>query len=167
MHTRRSALAALAVVLAFPAWAASLAKPEGRVLLSVTGDITRTNDGDAAVFDREMLESLDWTRIETFTHYTDGPQEFAGPTLASLLATLGVADGVLRAVALDDYVVDIPVSDLEAHQIILAMRHNGRQMRVRDKGPIWIIYPAANVDDIGERQKSHSIWQLVRIDVTR
>lgn len=158
---------AFLAICAGPAAAAGLALPTGPIVLTVRGAIETANAGEAAVFDMEMLERLDWREIRTFTNYTDGPQTFAGPTLASLLDTLGVRDGRLRAAALDDYAVEIPVTDLAEHEILLAVEHNGARMRVRDRGPIWVIYPAASGQDIQQRHISHSIWQLTSIDVLR
>ncbi len=165
MFSRRIFLALMGAVAAAPSFAANMASPVGRILLTVSGAIKVTNDGDAALFDREMMEGLDWRTIETYTHYTEGMQTFSGPTLASMMDTLGVNSGTLHATALDDYTIEIPVSDLNEHEIILAMDQNGKPMRVRDRGPIWVIYPAATEADVGPRHISHSIWQLSSITV--
>ena len=81
----------LAMACAVPAARAELSAPEGRVLLTVSGDISATNTEDMAEFDRDMLMALDWREIETFTSFTEGPQVFAGPTLASVLAAASCA----------------------------------------------------------------------------
>lgn len=167
MICRRALLVAFTTLLAGSVWAANLGVPTGPVLLTVNGAIQTANQGAAAVFDRAMLEGLDWQDIETFTHYTEGLQTFGGPTLASLLDQLGVRDGTLRAVALDDYAIEIPVADIADHEILLAIQHNGSAMRVRNRGPIWLIYPAASPEEIGQRHISHSIWQLTEIEVIR
>lgn len=165
MFSRRIFLTLMSGMAAAPSFAANLVPPSGRVLLTITGAIRTTNQDGAAMFDRDMMEGLDWRTIKTYTNYTDGLQTFSGPTLASVLAASGASGAVLHATALDDYTVDIPLSDLDEHEIILAMDQNGKPMRVRDKGPIWVIYPAPTMDDIGPRQISHSIWQLKSIDV--
>lgn len=167
MIVRRAILAAFATMLAGSVWAANLGAPTGRVLLTVSGAIETVNQGDTAAFDLALLEELDWQEITTFTHYTEGLQTFSGPTLASLLEALGVRDGTLRAVALDDYAIEIPVADLAKHEVLLAMEHNGERMRVRNRGPIWVIYPATSPDDIVQEHISHSIWQLTSIEVMR
>lgn len=167
MFIRRIFLSIIVLCLAAPVWSTNLPSPSGRVVLTVSGEIAHKNQGDVAAFDQDMLEALEWQTIETFTYYTEGLQRFSGPTLASLLAELDITDGVLRAVALDDYSVDIPVSDLQEHEILLAVRHNDVKMRVRDRGPIWIIYPADSVGDIGDSHMRRSIWQLKHIQVRR
>lgn len=141
---------------------AALDAPEGAVVLTVTGT------GDAPMpFDRAMLEALDWREIETFTSFTEGPQRFAGPTLASLLEALGVRDGTLRATAVNDYSVEIPAAHAWQHDVILAMDHGGQAMRVRDKGPIWVVYPLTEADAAAQPFDSEMIWQLVRLDILR
>lgn len=165
MMFRRTMMALLAAAVATPLLAAPLAPPEGPVLLTVTGGISKTNTEAGATFDSAMLRELNWQEIKTYTPFTKGVQRFAGPTLASLLEEIGVDAGTLQATALDDYTISIPVSDLETHDILLAMEHNGAPMRVRNKGPIWVIYPAGSPDEIGDRHSSHMIWQLTSIRV--
>lgn len=143
----------------------ALDAPQGRAVLAVGGAISVTNSGDMAEFDRAMLQSLDWQEIETHTSFTEGPQTFAGPTLASLLDALGVSDGTLRATAVNDYAIEIPVAHAAAHNVLLAMDHNGKPMRVRDKGPIWVVYPLSPEDAAKQPFDNEMIWQLVRIDV--
>lgn len=147
--------------------ALALDPPAGPVLLTVSGAISDTNSGDSAEFDREMLQALDWREIEAHTFSTVGKAQYAGPTLASLLDYLGVQDGMLTATALDDYQIEIPVSDAETYDVLLALDKDGRPMRVRDKGPIWIIYPSATLDEVTDYKGSRMIWQLNRIAVKR
>lgn len=143
----------------------ALDAPAGSPLLTVTGDLTVTNAGDVAVFDLDLLRALDWQEIETHTPYTEGPQRFAGPTLASLLDALGVTSGTLLAMALNDYSVDIPVSDAGEFGVLLAVEHNGEVMRPRTKGPIWVIYPMTGTEPLSDAHGSRMIWQLNRIAV--
>lgn len=139
--------------------------PSGPVLLEVTGGIAVTNADGRARFDREMLAGLDWREIETFTSFTDGPQRFAGPTLSSLLAAVGAQGQMMAARAINDYFVEIPLAHANAHDVLLAMEMNGRTMRLRDKGPIWVVYPLS--EEEAERQPfdTEMIWQLNRIEI--
>ncbi|MEP4196452.1 MAG: molybdopterin-dependent oxidoreductase [Aliishimia sp.] len=140
-----------------------MAKPSGRIVLTVSGAIaTQNGDGEAA-FDRAMLESLDWREIETYTSFTKGKQTFAGPTLASLIEAVKASGDTVRATAINDYAVEFPVSDAAEHDVILAMDHNGRPMRVRDKGPIWIVYPLGEDASNQMTFDAQMIWQLDRI----
>lgn len=148
------------------AGAASLPEPHGPVLLTVDGPIATTNGAKGATFDMEMLKALPVTHFRTKTIWTDGEQEFTGVQLKDLLDRLGVSSGTLSAAAVNDYAVQIPVSDAVAGGPIVAYELNGQPMSVRDKGPLWIVYPYDAKDAYrSEVIYSRSIWQLVRITV--
>ena len=148
-----------------PVGASPLDTPSGPVLLRVTGDISATNAGEEAAFDRAMLEALDWVEVETHTSFTSGAQVFAGPTLASLLEAVGAQGTSLQASAVNDYTVHIPAAHAIAHDVILAMDMNGKRMRVRDKGPIWVVYPLSSAAAETRLFDEQMIWQLVRIRI--
>ena len=160
------ALAAWLIVHPFVAGADTLQVPTGDVVLSVTGNIATTNNGDAAEFDEAMLRALGETTFETTTIWTDGVQTFTGVSLKTLLDALGVEGGTLEAKALNDYAVEVPVSDAVDGGPIIAYARNGKPMSIRDKGPLWIVYPFdTNPDYASETIYSRAIWQLDRIDV--
>jgi hypothetical protein len=147
--------------------AGMLAPPQDEVLLTVSGAIAETNtEAGEAVFDRAMLEALDPVIIETSTIWTDGVQRFRGVPLVTLLDRLGAEGTILRALALNDYAIEIPVSDAVAGGPIIAFERNDEPMSVRDKGPLWVIYPYDAVPEYkSERIYARSIWQLVSIEV--
>ncbi|WP_284265623.1 oxidoreductase [Roseicyclus amphidinii] len=149
------------------ATAASALEPaRGDVLLTVSGAIGQTNAGDEALLDLELLVRLGTTEFETETIWTDGPQTFVGVELVDLLAALEAEGDILRAVALNDYAVEIPVSDAVEGGPIIAFLRNGEEMSVRDKGPLWLVYPYDNVAEYrSEVTYARSIWQLARIEV--
>ncbi|TAG09756.1 MAG: oxidoreductase, partial [Rhodobacterales bacterium] len=105
------AAAAVAVFAAGPVVADALPVPTGEIVLTVTGDIQVKNQGDSAVFDAEMLKALGEVTYDTSTPWTDGVQSFTGVSLHRLMEVLGVTEGSLKATAINDYAIDIPVSD--------------------------------------------------------
>lgn len=144
----------------------SLPKAGQPVLLEVTGKIGITNEGATARFDREMLDALPQHRLETYTDWTEGLQVFEGPLLADVLERVGAYGTSLRATALNDYQVEIPRADSEKYPVLLALRQNGAPMSVRDKGPIWIVYPNSSPEAaIASPHNDKSIWQLRSLDV--
>ncbi len=156
----------VAAVAAVPAGAEDFPPPAGSVLLRVTGDIAHTNAGERAEFDRQALAALGLHKIRTTTAWTDGVVEFEGPLLCDLLDLVGARGTTLFASALNDYTVQIPVADCRRYPVLLALRWNGRELRVRDKGPIWIVYPRDDYPELrSEVVNSRWIWQLVRLDV--
>lgn len=154
-------------VISSPVVAEGLSKPEGDIILTVSGAITQTNAEGLAQFDLAMLQSLGEETIVTSTIWTEGEQTFQGVSLRVLLDAVGVKAGTLRAVAINDYAVDIPTSDAVQGGPILAYKRNDDFMSLRDKGPLWVVYPYdSNADYRTEVVYSRSIWQLDRIKVT-
>ena len=106
--------------------------------------------------------------IETSTIWTEGVNTFEGVPLKSLVDLAGAESGQLLASAINDYTIEIPVSDAVEGGPIVAFLFNGDRMSVRDKGPLWIIYPYDHSADYrSEVTYSRSIWQLDRIEVVR
>lgn len=91
---------------------------------------------------------------------------FTGVPVALLLEELGSSGNTLRASAINDYTIEIPVESLEDTYPILAYEMNGSPMHRRDKGPLWVIYPFDSDEKYRTSQVfSRSIWQLDRIEV--
>lgn len=163
----RVALQSISITLcmALPVWAEDMAAPTGDVILTVSGNVENTNVDNTAQFDLEMLEALEKTTIETSTIWTEGVQVFEGVSLATLAAELGITGETLLASAINDYTVEVPLSDAVEDGPILAYRLNGKEMSVREKGPLWIVYPYdAKADFRTEVIYSRSIWQLDRVE---
>lgn len=159
-------LAAIALAAAVTAEAGTLPRPAGKVVLRVTGNIANTNAPGTAEFDLPMLESLGVVEMVTRTPWTQGEVRFSGVPASKLMEAVGAAPQTVDAVALNDYRAAIPASDFAAYGPILATRVDGAPLRVRDKGPVWVIYPwTANpaIDNI--EFHSRSIWQVKAIEV--
>jgi hypothetical protein len=128
--------------------------------------LTLTHNGQTQSFDREALAELGTQTIETTTIWTEGTQTFEGVSLHRLAQEIGVTEGKFLATAINDYTVEIPLSDAVEDGPILAMTMNGAEMSVRNKGPLWVVYPYdAKADYRTEVVYSRSIWQLDRIEV--
>jgi hypothetical protein len=88
--------------------------------------------------------------------------------LDDLLDAIGAEGETLRAIAANDYAVDIPVADAVDGGPIIAYLRNGEAMSLREKGPLWIVYPFDSSPEYqSELIYSRSIWQLNRIEVQR
>lgn len=154
------AVAAL-LALTGPLTADSIPATTGDVILTVTGV-----ENEPVLFDRERLSSLGLETVETMTIWTEGTQTFEGVLLKSITDALGVEGGTLLATAINDYTVGIPVTDAVENGPIIAITLNGEKMSIRDKGPLWVIYPYdSSAEYRTEVVYSRSIWQLDRIEV--
>lgn len=152
---------------AMPADAAEpLPAPAGQVILTVSGAIAARNVGETAQFDREMLMQLASETYATNTTWTEGKQEFVGVPLHVLLDRIGATGTTVEAMAINDYAVEIPMSDAAPGRALVAYLRNGAEMSIRDKGPLWVVYPFDSSSEFRtEVIYGRSIWQLDRITV--
>lgn len=126
-------------------------------------------EGNSAATQRFTLSALrefEAVSFETETIWTDGVQQFTGVSLHHLISQFDVTEGVLHARAVNDYEVQIPLSDAIEGGPIIAYERNGKEMSLRSKGPLWIIYPYdSNPTYRTEVIYSRSIWQLDNIRI--
>lgn len=165
---RRNFLAALAAAPLSPALAQAPTPPAatGRVVLTVSGRIRAGGGATSADFTLEALEALGLEELVTETAWTQGPQRFSGVKLSRVLQSVGANGTTMQAVALNNYAVTVPVEDAEANEAFLATRLDGQPMRVREKGPIWLIYPWSARPELKTTvYNNRAIWQLRRIEV--
>jgi hypothetical protein len=175
-QTRRSLLAQAGLLQAgliqgglFRAGAAraeALAQPTGRVILTISGQIANRNSPEGAQFDVAMLEALGTRSFTTTTPWYPGPQTFEGVPMARLLQVVGARGTTVTAQALNDYGTDIPFADFETFPVLLALKRDGNYMPVRDKGPLFIVYPFDSDPALKHQQYySRSAWQVARLIV--
>jgi hypothetical protein len=158
------ACASLAVLAS--ARASALPRPTGATVLTVTGVLTEANGSAGAEFDMAMLALLPQRVITTRTPWFDGARRFTGPRLRDVLAAAGATGRVLQATALNDYRVEIPVDDVMRHDVVLARLLDDRPMPVREKGPLFVIYPFDEKPELATQVHfSRCIWQLRSIAV--
>jgi hypothetical protein len=145
---------------------AELPEPQGPVLLSVSGLISETNIEDRAEFDRDMLQNIGMVDLRTETPWTEGKVNFSGVPVARVLDTVGTNGSMVRALAANDYRADIPIATLRDAGAILAMRMNNEDLSLRDKGPLWIIFPWTERPDLDRIEiHNYAVWQLLSIQV--
>lgn len=146
--------------------AGGLPAPTGRVVLTFSGQIGKTNQGKTAVFDMAALEALPQHSFTTHTPWYDRPVKFTGPLLADLLVAVKAQGKTIRATAINDYTISVPLADAQKHGVIVARLLDDQPMAVRDKGPLFVIYP---FDSKAELRTSvyyeRSIWQLKRMTI--
>ena len=100
------------------------------------------------------------------TPWYDGARTFQGPLLSEVLEAVGANGSELRVRAINGYEATIPIADVDAYPVILATRIDGKVLSIRDKGPIFVIYPF----DLGpalynEVYYERSVWQVETLDV--
>lgn len=126
--------------------------------------VTGADGATVAHFDLAALDAMEQTAFTTTTIWTDGPVRFSGVALSDVLAAAGLSGTTLTMTALNDYAVDMPVSDIADDMPIVATRMDGAPMSVREKGPFWVVYDYDSDPDFQtEAIYAQSIWQLNRL----
>ena len=160
-------LGVMGAALARSARGGTFSSPANKAILTVAGAITNTNKGDAAAFDRPMLEALGLDGFRTTTPWYDRPVWFQGVRMQRLMQAVGAFGTDVVAFALNDYVIELPMSDFDRYGVLLAMKRDGVDMPVRDKGPLFIVYPYDSKPELRSQQfYSRSAWQVARLVVT-
>jgi hypothetical protein len=82
------------------------------------------------------------------------------------MRAVGAAGERVVASALNDYEIDIPLQDFEDYPVLFALKMNGQDLTVRDRGPIWIVYPRDDHAELrNERVNARWVWQLSGLTV--
>lgn len=127
-----------------------------KVILTVDGAVSAK-----AEFTRDALEALGLATIKTSTPWHDGVQTFEGVPLAKLMEKVQATGDRADFVALNRYTMELPLADFALYDVILATRRNGQPMDIKDKGPLFVIYPFdARPDLKTEVYYSRSVWQV-------
>jgi hypothetical protein len=175
MTALKGTLAIVALLLGCASARAELAVPSGPVVLTVVGDIANTNRGaldpavdrlvhhheqafeSAAVFDRARLEALGMESRQVGLSFQPEAQEIEGPPLAAGLEAVGAGPGPLCVLALDGFQVEITPKDLEAHDWLLGLKRNGRDLGLGDFGPAWLVFSPAADNNVASSEEAE-MW---------
>ncbi len=148
------------------------------LILGVAGSVTSAESEDRALqvtgqikggsidLDNAALKALPSATIVTSTVVTDGQHSFTGFLVRDLLEQLEATGDQVTAVALNDYAVDIPISDFYDYDVIVAFEMDGQSLKRDDKGPLWIVYPRDDHEALQDiRYDYRWVWQLYQLDV--
>jgi len=140
--------------------------PEGAPILTISGAISQLNAENSLLLDRSALLAFEQHEVKTTTIWTDGVSTFSGPLVRDVLKAAGNSASKISAVAINEYNIDIPVADTHNYSVIFALNKDGKPLSVREKGPIWVIYPWSSDEKLRQdKYYGRSIWQLNRINL--
>lgn len=164
---KRLLLAAVLLLgLEAPALSCDLTPPVDDVVLTVSGAIGACTRDQVAEFDLKALEALPKTEVKTANPWEAGVVSYQGVKLADLLDVVKARGDTAVFAALNDYASGIPVTDLKKYTIILAYKREGEYMSVRDKGPLWVIFPFTDNPELStEIRYAQSVWQVARLTI--
>lgn len=157
--------AAWAAIFSSPAaWA--LDAPAGKVVLTVTGDVSSRNAPEGAAFDIAMLQKLPQRSFMTRTPWYPQPRKFTGVSLRDLLDAVGAKPKTVKAIALNDYRVEFPADDALKGDLLVAYALDDKPMLVRDKGPLVLMFPFDERPDLRSAVNySRAAWQLKALEL--
>jgi hypothetical protein len=164
--------AALAMFMALGLAATGIARaetlpvPKDKPILTISGKISAMNKEGTAQFDRSMLEAMGMVTVQTTTPWYEGAVKFEGVPLDKLMKSVGASGDRAVFVALNDYSTEIPMQDFAKYKVILALKRDGEYMPVRDKGPLFVIYPYDSDPELkSQTYYARSAWQVAKIIV--
>jgi hypothetical protein len=146
--------------------AGELETPKGPVVLTVSGKVGHTTKDGKALFDLAMLRALPQHTFTTETVWDQRPVKFSGPRLRDVLQHVRASGTELKAIAINDYAVTVPVTDANSFDVVIATRMNDRDISPRTKGPLFLVYPFNSNPVLKQKvYEERSIWQLKAIEV--
>lgn len=159
-------------------------QPSGPVLLTVVGEIARTNRGPfeeaydkfaayhdvrfdkAYGFDQAMLEALPQAQTTVKLSDWENASDLAGPALSAILETAGARDLPVRIIGFDGFSADYTPDELAAENWLLAMTRDEEPLSLAGLGPLWVVHDPDAADGSlvpGEAQKWP--WNVFLIEV--
>ena len=144
----------------------ALEAPKSKVVLTISGTLAKPNHGKDAIFSMEMLEKLPQRSFTTKTPWYPKAVTFTGPLLRDVLAAAGASGKQISARALDDYKTLLPMSDAQNFDVILARQIDGKNLTIREKGPLFIVFPYDSKPELqGQVYLDRSAWQLKSLTI--
>jgi hypothetical protein len=135
----------------------------GEAVLTIAG--LGGADGAEVNLTVEQLREMGDDEIRTGTPWTEGESTFTGVTGRRLVEALQAAGAEVTGSAINDYHTIIPFEVFDSDSLLLAYAQDGQPMSVREKGPLWIVFP---FDDDpmyrSDTYKAYAIWSLTRLE---
>ena len=126
--------------------------PGGEIILTVTGNISASNNGDALELDMATLEKFGLVRYDVNDPWLGENMTYTGILMSDFLKVVGASETAENVViaALDGYEVSLTAQEIEQWPILLATQANGAYMTVSENGPTRIIFPFDDYADIDQ-----------------
>lgn len=154
-------LAGLILVLSLGS--VSVAADLDKTVLTISGKIGSESPIDLSI---RQLKQLSGSSVSTSTPWHDGEVTFEGVLLSTLMNHVGATGQNADLVALNEYRSTLPISDFQEHRPLLAFIKDGSYMTIRDKGPLFVIYPFDDKPELKtEVYFSRSVWQVRTIEI--
>ncbi|MCR4403336.1 MAG: molybdopterin-dependent oxidoreductase [Firmicutes bacterium] len=150
-----------------PVTLAQTAKPTGKVVVTVTGDIAVKNSDAGLEFDMAMLEGLGLTKCEVKDPWL-GKKVYEGVLISAILRHAGAADTAdeVVVVAKDGKKVTVKAADVAKYPIILATKDGGKAIGTGLGGPVKLVFPYDTHPEVEKAyDKNAWNWYVVTLEV--
>ena len=141
--------------------------PAEATILTVTGNIRTVNETEQIIMDIPTIESVGQVEYTVLDPFKDEEITYTGVLMSDLLDLwqIGEEATTLRMTALNDYMVEVPISLIRDFPVIFAMQANGEYMPIADKGPAMLVLPYHRFESERPSSDAYWIWQIKSIDV--
>ncbi|MER2496700.1 molybdopterin-dependent oxidoreductase [Vibrio neptunius] len=123
---------------------------------------------ETLVYD-QLVSQYPTTSFTTQLPWQPEAHEFTGVRVSDMLEQLGIQDTTsVSFIALNDYSASVTIENIVKYEPIIAYKMNGKKMKVRNKGPYWLVF---NLDKFPEIDNttfhSQMVWQIGKIMIHR
>jgi hypothetical protein len=142
--------------------------PTGDVLLTVDGNISQKNVGSELQFDLATLESLGLVKYDVDDPFAKKNITYTGVLISKILEIAGASEDAetLILTALDDYSVDMKVTDAAKYPFIVAIQADGEYMPIDQNGPLISVIPFNDFQELDHlTYDAMWVWSLYKITV--
>ncbi len=114
----------------------------------------------------KQLRDMSQETVVTGNEFVDGKRVFRGPLMRDVMRRFSSSlPKMVVLTAANDFQSAAPVKEFFKYNVILALSVDGVALSMRDKGPIWMIYPMSDFPELRDPSyNSRLIWQLISID---
>lgn len=139
---------------------------QGKVVLDISGEFSKSNSPKGLSLDVATLESLPITEGSLYEPFVKADVSFSGVLLSDLLEAIGTdpeAKGIFMR-ALDDYSIEISIQEALDASALLATREEGAEIKIRNGGPVRLVF----LEESGVAANSDMwIWSVNRMKIHR
>lgn len=149
-------------------------------ILTISGEIEESNRGPSGegmfkahdiAFEQALALSLEDLVALPQTTYDETPPndhpdaQYSGPMLADVLQLAGATGSEFQLTGLDGYVVELDRASVDQYAPILAISAVGASLGIGDYGPVKIVFPPTDDEELRKTHNSMSVWALYHIGV--
>ena len=142
--------------------------PTEEILLTVSGKVTQMNVDDTVQFDLATLEMLHQVQYDVNDPFAQKQRLFSGVLMSELLAIVGAdpTATTLELIALNDYVSELAISDVQKWPVLFAMKADGQSILFDDGGPAIVVFPFDDFPEIDPLiYEEDWVWSMTQIVV--